>query len=138
MQVLPIILFASVLFSCNSLQKQRSADIECFDSNFYQKIQKVSLNDVEGIKRMNGKFIEVEGIFRYGFEDVALYPSRPTDPAKAIWINFKISEVLSDSLLFGLNEKKVKVIGRANTLEKGHFNGYIAALDSTFCIKEIR
>lgn len=42
---------------------------------------------------------------------------------------------ITDSILQTLNEKEVTLIGKVDTLHKGHFNGYFAELDSVFCIK---
>lgn len=120
-------------FSCRSLQKEDAVDI-CGSSNFYQTVEKVSFDDIDRIKKLNGKFIEIEGVFYANFEDVALYPSRSSkSTADALWLNL----VLSDSLADSLTNKNVRAIGRVDLSHKGHLNGYFAELDSTFCLKEV-
>jgi hypothetical protein len=65
---------------------------------------------------------------------VALYPSRSSkSTGDALWLNL----VISDSLADKLTKKKVKAIGRVNLSHKGHLNGYLATLDSAFCLKEV-
>jgi hypothetical protein len=119
-------------FSCRAFQKKQEVDI-CGSSNFYQKVEKVTFDDAHQIKKLNGKFVEIEGFLHANFEDNALYPSKSSHSMDALWLNSK----LPDSLLNLVNGKKVKVIGRVNLLDKGHLNGYLATLDSTFCIMEV-
>ncbi len=120
-------------FSCRALQKKQDIAL-CDSSNFHQSVENVSFGDIDHIKKLNGKFVEIEGFFYANFEDVALYPSRSShSTAEALWLNL----ILPDSLLDKVNKKKVNVIGRVNVLRKGHLNGYLATLDSTFCIKEV-
>lgn len=132
-----IISIAFVLISCNSLQKKKAPEILCFDKHFHQKAENVSLRDVEGMKKLTGKFVQVEGIFRYSFEDVALYPSKFSDLSQAIWIELTIPDTIPDSLIGTFDGKRVIIIGKLNLNKKGHMNGYMAALDSAFCIKKI-
>lgn len=127
------LIMALTFFSCRALQKKQEIDL-CGGSSFYQKVEKVSFDDIDHIKELNGKFVEIEGFFYANFEDVALYPSRSShSTAEALWLNL----VLPDSLLDKVNKKKVDVIGKVNIYRKGHLNGYLATLDSTFCIKEV-
>ena len=77
----------------------------------------------------------MEGIFRYAFEDVALYPELSSDVKDAMWIEITSEVAKNEKELEKLSEKNVMMIGRINTARKGHYNGYIATLDSTFCIK---
>jgi hypothetical protein len=131
MKIFSLIIILGI-FSCRALEKEKEIDI-CGSNNFYQRVEKVSLDDIDRIKKLDGKFVEVEGFLHANFEDLALYPSKHSHSLDAIWLNSK----LPDSLLDKVNAKKVKIIGRVNILDKGHLNGYLAALDSTFCIKEV-
>jgi hypothetical protein len=126
-----IILF---LFSCKGTQTEKIPDI-CFADNFNQKVEWVSLKNVEDIKRLDGKFIQLDGILHYEFEDVALYPSKYSDITEAIWLDLRIPDTIPKSQLEKLNNRKITVIGRVNISSKGHYNAYIATLDSTFCVK---
>ena len=119
--------------SCKDSQKKQ-AIVFCDSSNFHQPVERVSFDDIDHIKTLNGKFIEIEGFFYANFEDVALYPSRSShSTAKALWLNL----TLPDSSLYKADKKKVAVIGRVNIFQKGHLNGYLATLDSAFCIMEV-
>ena len=115
------------------MQKGKEIDM-CDVNNFYQTVEKISFDDIDRIKQLNGKFINIEGFFYGNFEDVALYPSSSSNSsAKALWLNLKIP----DSLINKLTKKKVRAIGRVNLSQKGHLNAYLATLDSTFCLKEV-
>src|SRR5690606_14060592 len=114
-----------LLLGCNSSQKKKPPEMLCFDNNFHQKVEKVSLTNEEEIKKLNGKFVHVEGVFRYSFEDVALYPSKYSDLSEAIWIDLTIPEKVSDSLIRIFDGKRVSIIGKVNITKKGHFNGYM-------------
>jgi hypothetical protein len=127
------LIIALIFVSCGNPIKEQEVDL-CGSNKFYQKIEKVSFDDVEHIKKVNGRFVEIEGFFYYNFEDVALYPTKSSNStADALWLNLK----LPDTLLDKLSKKKVRVIGRLNILQKGHLGGYLATLDSTFCMKEV-
>lgn len=127
----------SIFLSCKSIKKENTLEL-CFANKFYQPVEKVSLGDAEKIKKMSGKFVQIEGVFNDNFEDVSLNPSKHSSPTEALWLNFTDSVVGYQGELDKLNGRRVLIIGRVNPLNKGHYNGYIAALDSVFCIKEIR
>lgn len=99
-------------------------------------MEKVSLKDIDKIISLNGRFIQIEGYFSHEFENVALYPYKWSEPTKALWLNLSDSIIKSQKELDTMNYKEVIVIGKVNTLHKGHYSGYIAELDSVFCIKE--
>lgn len=128
-------IFVVVLFSCNHQSKKIKNNL-CFANNFSQHIEKVSIKNMERIKELNGQFIEVDGILHHYFEDGALYPSKHADTKDALWVKLKMPATVSDSLLQTLSEKQVTLIGKVDTSHKGHYSGYMAALDSVFCIKE--
>lgn len=107
----------------------------CLDTLTFPVFIQEKIDSIE-IYNNQGKFIYVRGVFRYNFEDVAIYPKANSQSTSALWIEFNIPKTISDSTLNALNGKKVHLIGRVNTLRKGHFNSYLATLDSTFCIEE--
>lgn len=107
----------------------------CLDNLTFPVFIQEKIDSIE-IYNNQGKFIYVRGVFRYNFEDVAIYPKANSQSTSALWIEFNIPKTISDSTLNALNGKKVHLIGRVNTLRKGHFNSYLATLDSTFCIEE--
>jgi len=126
--------FVVVFFSCKSM-KDKSLSQICYDRGFSQPVEKVSLRDTQRIKQLEGRFVEMEGVFRYAFEDVALYPSRTAEPPEAMWVNIRVPDTASDKLLDELNERNVVIIGKVNLKRRGHYSGYIGTLDSAFCIK---
>ena len=132
---LSCIIFVSIFFSCNHLSKGIKSNL-CFTNNFTQHIEKVSLKDIDKIISLNGRFIQIEGYFTHEFENVALYPYKWSEPTKALWLNFSDSIIKNQKSLDTMNYKEVIIIGKVNTLHKGHYGGYIAELDSVFCIKE--
>jgi hypothetical protein len=132
----PLFSIILLLFlSCNHTLKSTKIDL-CFGKNFSQHVEKVSLNDIDKIKTFNQKFIEIEGYLTNEFENVALYPYKWSESNKALWLNFCDSIIKNREELSLLNYQKVVVIGRVNILHKGHYSGYIAELDSIFCIKK--
>jgi len=94
------------------------------------------MGDISKIERLNGKFVQMQGIFSYGFEDVAIYPAASNSSSvAAFWLNFSLPDDTSRLNLENLNGKKVKVVGRMNLADKGHLGEYRGTLDSVFCIK---
>jgi hypothetical protein len=134
MKVLYMLLLVAI-FSCNSL-KSNAPDI-CIKVDNAQ-MEQVSLENVKRIMELNGSFVKVKGVLHYNFEDVALYPTMYADPKHAIWLNLIIPETIPDIELKKLNGIAVTVIGKVNTSRKGHFNMYIATLDSAICIKKTK
>jgi len=126
---------ASILFSCRSVQTKKVPGLCFVRDNFSQPVEKVFLRDVNKIKTLNDKFVEIEGVLSYNFEDVALYPTNSSDPGKAIWLELIVPETVSESLLYDLSGKEIVVIGKVNLKRKGHLGGYIGTLDSAFCVK---
>lgn len=100
-------------------------------------IQKIALENKAMLRNANGELIETEGVFRYNFEDVAIYPPKRSSFPEAIWLELPSTDYLPDSVLNNLNGKRLTVIGRIDFSNKGHENGYFASLDSVFYIKEI-
>lgn len=134
MKILYLIL-TSVFFACNHIPNGTKTSL-CFTNNFSQHIEKVLLSDTGKIKSLNEQFIQVEGYLAYEFENVALYPHKWAESTKALWLNFSDSIVKNRKELITINYKAVSVIGKVKILHKGHYNGYLAELDSVFCIKE--
>lgn len=98
-------------------------------------INKVSLDNPDKIKEHEGKFIEVQGVFRYNFEDVAIYFSRRAYSDKALWLNFSKSLEEFSVTKQKMNERTVTLVGKVNMKSHGHLGAYMGELDSVFCIK---
>jgi hypothetical protein len=129
------LIFIIIIFSCNHLTQRTKSDL-CFSSDFSKQVEKVSLNDTGRIRKLNGRFIQIEGYLTYEFENVALYPIKWSESTKALWLNFSDTIIKNREDLMTINYKAVAVIGKVNILHNGHSNGYLAELDSVFCIKE--
>ena len=125
------------LLGCNYNKNKQTVSI-CSGNTFYKMTEKIRLDDSTKILSFKGKFLKTEGIFRYSFEDVALYPSSVNNSEKALWLNLMTSKIFTDSFYSNLDGKKVILIGKVNTERKGHFNGYLASLDSVLCIEEVQ
>jgi hypothetical protein len=107
---------------------------EEFDST---AVTKVSLQETKRIKSLDGKFVEIVGVYRRNFEDVALYPSRNADSQKALWLEMKIPDSIPLARLDSLSERKILVIGRINISDKGHLGAYLATLENITCLKAL-
>lgn len=128
------ILFLICLLGCGTNQSDSVAGI-CVDKNFSHPVSSVSLKDVNQIKQSNGEFVRVEGIIRYSFEDVALYPSSHSDANFVLWVDLQIPDNIPEIQLEKMDGKHVTIIGKVNMSKKGHLNAYFGTLDSAFCIK---
>jgi hypothetical protein len=135
MKLLKIIVVL-IFFSCNSLSKSKVQKNICFKNDSLKSIENISLSEIEKIKTLNGSLVQIEGFFCNEFENVALYPYKWAESTKALWLSFSDSIINKENELGFFNYKKVIVFGRINVTRKGHFNAYIASLDSVFCIKE--
>jgi hypothetical protein len=120
--------------SCKSSYKDHLSDV-CSRGNFSVEAEKVALTDSFRIKELHGRFVEIEGILHYNFEDVALYPSKHSDVIKAMWLNLIIPDKVSEMKIKRMDGVKVVLIGKIDTTDQGHYDAYIATLDSAFCIK---
>lgn len=123
-----------VLFGCQVFNNDRKPDL-CFSEPFYQEITQLKIGNISNLERLDGKFVQMQGVLRFDFEDVAIYPNSSNNPNDAFWLEF---ELPNDSALLHvkkLSGKNVKLVGRVNLHKKGHLGSYIATLDSVFCVK---
>lgn len=127
-------LFLFVTYSCNNRLQSGQQNL-CAISKFYQPVEKVLLKDTAAIKQSHDKFIQVEGYLSYDFENVAVYPYKWSETSNALWLNFSDNIASSNKELNMLNQKKIILIGRVNINRKGHLGGYMASVDSVFCIQ---
>lgn len=128
------VLFLFVVYSCNN-HLQKGQQNLCGMNKFSQPVEKVLLKDTVVIKQSHDKFIQVEGYLSYELENVALYPSKWSETYSALWLNFSDNIASNNDGLSILNQKKVLLIGRVNINRKGHLGGYMASVDSVFCIQ---
>jgi hypothetical protein len=137
MKILSFFILVFVFASCKSTKHGDFINL-CFWDTFNKKVETISLADIKQIEKLNGKFVLIEGYLHQNFEDAALYPSESSDSQEAIWLN--LTDRLSgyQKELQTINYRKVAVIGKINLSNKGHYNGYIAALDSVSCINQVK
>lgn len=131
------VLLVIFMISCQNANDENIADV-CPGKDLAQPVLPVSLKEKDRIKELNGSFISVEGIFRYSFEDVAIYPSENAESKGALWLNLKIPDSIPRERLEKMMGKKVSLTGRVNMSSNGHLSAYLGSLDSVFCIKLIR
>jgi hypothetical protein len=116
------------------LKNEKTLD-SCIPDEFYQDITVIDIDDFPEIKRLDGRFVQVEGTLSFNFEDVAIYPFGSNDPNKAYWVEFRLPGDSAMEYVNTLNEKRVTLVGRMNLKAKGHMNSYRGTIDSVFCIK---
>lgn len=126
--------FLFVAYSCNN-HLQKGQQNLCVMNKFSQPVKNVLLKDTFAIKQLHDKFIQIEGYFSYEFENVAVYPTKWSETSSALWLNFSDNIAGNNDELNILNQKKVVLIGRVNVNRKGHLGGYMASVDSVFCIQ---
>ena len=84
---------------------------------------------------MDGKHVEVKGLFACNFEDVALYDyGLFSDKRNCFWLDFNRHVTDKPDLLRALAGKTVTVKGQVNTNRKGHFGSYLATLENIYYI----
>ena len=129
-----LVILVLLFFGCRTTPRAVT-DTGCpLLKGFSRKVTTLPFPSFEEIKAYNGSFIAVEGYFAYNFEDIALYPKETTDnTAFALWLD----TVGPDSLYDKLKGKWVQAVGRVNIAKKGHESGYMATLDSVFCVTEV-
>ena len=129
-----LVFLVVLFFGCRTVTRT-VVEADCpLLKGFPRKITALPFPSLEEIKAYNGSFIAVEGYFAYSFEDIALYPKKVNHTgAYALWLD----TVGPDSLYDKLKGKRVQAVGRVNIADKGHDNGYMATLDSVFCVTEV-
>lgn len=146
-----LLCFLIVIFFVSCSRKSESYESRCDKDNVYHKVEMSDL--LADVKRYDGKYIEVMGIYKSGSEESALYGRvffKSKDPGFGLWIEFDVfilrCPLLSKSQvnLFGKAEKfknmfdkTVKFHGRVDVKRKGHLSQYKASLqDVTMVVIE--
>ncbi|MCA4898985.1 MAG: hypothetical protein ACK514_11795 [Bacteroidota bacterium] len=83
--------------------------------------------------KFHGQEIEITGIYREKFEDLAVYFNGSSDKDKAIWLNFS-KLFLSLNTFNGFDGAMVKVKGTFNKNDKGHLGQYAGSLDDAWVL----
>ncbi|HWB27601.1 MAG TPA: hypothetical protein VG738_19125 [Chitinophagaceae bacterium] len=129
-------IFCSIFFlNCNHLSSSAKLSL-CFDSASIKKKKEISFSDIGNIDTYKNQYIQIDGYFHFGFEDVALYPSRNSSSSEALWIDF--DSAFPNNLskeLESLNRKQVSVLGVLDKADR-YSNYYRASLVRVICIKE--
>jgi hypothetical protein len=128
--------FSLMFIACRAPQRKPLSI--CLEDSRGLTTSNVSINDVESLRRNDGKRIAIEGVFAYAMEDVALYGNIKDLNAKGLWLQFDKTLYQYDSILNQLAGKKVILEGRVNTSHKGHLDSYELTISDITCIKELR
>jgi len=128
------LILATLVSICSNVGCKQASSSICATDNFYQKIEKIPF-DIEEVKKRNGKFVQMDGIFRCSFENVCIVTPDGASTLGSIWLNIEDITFFTDSVKRkNMIGKPVVVVGRVDTLDKGHMNSYMTTLDSVFCI----
>lgn len=125
----------SVLITACTQSRIEIVDIGTNSKTVAQEVSLRALAKAPG--KFNGTFVAVRGKFYNHFEDVALYDDGFFPDKKVrFWLNFTESIIKDGHLLDQLSGKSVVVKGKVNATQKGHFNWYVAELDSVYFIRQ--
>lgn len=129
-------LILSIIFlSCKSGNNE-PVTIFCSNPSPNIKVAKVSLKEEEEIKKLNGKYIQVEGMMYMDFEDVAIYPFNNSG-SKGLWLGSMITDSVGKKKAYSIRSRKVLMTGKVNLAFKGHLSAYLGTLDSIICLKAL-
>lgn len=97
---------------------------------------KVSLVELkENLEKYDGKYIETEGIFSYGFETIAISGSGPSDNRiVAFWLEFDAIPSLRTEV-HRLANHRIRIRGKLDKSNTGHLNGYTATITGICYLK---
>jgi hypothetical protein len=136
-----IVLFLVTLSYCKS---HKSTGIVYADTS--QTVNAIRVNIWQLLPVYNGKFVEIEGVYRHGFEMSALFPNEKSkSEEKAIWIEFTrdLTNLQTNKQLFekGFGElkkiynRRIKVVGVFNENNKGHLDSYLGGVENIVSVE---
>lgn len=113
-----LIAFAVIMTSCN-IGNAVLID-KCSDNSI--EFQKVELNEIfENPAAFDGKYVEVKGIYYFGFEESSL-AERRGESADCIYVFIRNNRELDQHIENFKSGKKIRIKGRIDIEEKGHLN----------------
>jgi len=104
------IIITFFILSCKISKNDKTPDL-CFDDTKSEEIEKISFNDLYNSKNLNGKVVEIQGVFHDFFEDVALYKTKSSHSKDALSIHFIDKVVEHENILSKMNKRKVTIRG---------------------------
>jgi len=125
-----------ILISCDRGDKKEIVQEMQIERSENITLENVELEElISAPKKWEGLYVEVEGYYKAGFEECALYVSQSNYgiERKAFWLNFEkalSNKMPTDS---GYNGKKVKVRGQVS-LGKGHLMQYAGTIEGIYYI----
>jgi hypothetical protein len=126
---LRIFLLMTIVFGCagGNEKSGRSESLESLpDEKVDERFKAILLNP----EKFDSVEVELIGIFRYEFENVAIYlTNKDSDSlisSNAFWVN---SDSLSSEDLRLANRKRVHLKGRFNKDDRGHLNYYSGTIE---------
>lgn len=121
---------------------QKSKDLYKSTCDKGKTYQKINLNDLlKNINNFQGKYVEIEGLYKGGFEESALHASNNEEGV--LWVNFDyyvskcpLVSPKGNIDLFGkeqvykkIYDKNLILHGKINTTDKGHLSQYKATIE---------
>ena len=138
-------LVVSILTLSTGCKSHKSSGIYYVDST--RTVNAVRVDIWQLLPTYNGKFVEIEGLYRHGFEVSALFPSKSSKGRHAIWVDFtrNLTNPQTKKQLFGkdfkevekLYDRKVKLIGVFDKDTKGHLDAYFGGITNIVSVEVI-
>jgi hypothetical protein len=126
---LSIFLLMIVVFGCAG-RHEKSEKSEVMESLPDEKVDERFKAILRHPEKFDSVVVELTGIFRYEFENVAIYlTNKDSDSlisSNAFWVN---SDSLSVEDLRLANRKRVHLKGRFNKDDRGHMNYYSGTIE---------
>lgn len=132
-----LILTTLFLVACGTGKENVNIEI-CVDTTIEDVPTMVSFDEVYSTEKFDGKLISIDGLFSFGFEDIAIYPEIGDHSKKGIWLEFNKEILDSVALLRKLSGKKANIIGRFDKSKKGHMNYYYGTISNITCIRQLK
>ncbi len=98
------------------------------------KPSKVSLIELANhLKTFNGEYIETEGTFRYGFENISILGNSPVNKfGVSFWLDINNSKLPFYQSFEEMAGKHIRIKGMLDITNQGHMNGYPAAITKIY------
>jgi hypothetical protein len=123
---LGMLLLMIVVFACSETSKKSEVMKTSPNEKVDERFEAILLNP----EKFDSIEVELTGIFRYEFENVAIYlTNKDSDSlisSNSFWVN---SDSLSDEDLRLANRKRVHLKGRFNKDDRGHLSSYSGTIE---------
>ena len=128
-----------LVFWLGSCKEKTKFHLEIPALNSSVEVQQLSIKQLsKRYKLLDGQYVETEGIFKWGFEELAIYPSQYASTEISIWLEPHL-DLLPEkewNNLIKLAGKKIIVRGRIDTNSRGHLGQYLTTITNIYYLKE--